>query len=81
MPGAGVSEAGEKLLGSFDGSEDGEEDGAGDSGSGEMLRWLVFVAVTGGRKTSCGGYPKSTFMYRQVWWDCGVTLYSRVGVK
>ena len=66
MPGAGVSGAGEEVHGSFDGSGDGEKDGAGDSGSGEMLRWLVFVAATGGRKTSCGGYLKSTFMYRQL---------------
>ena len=48
-------------------------DGAGSERDG--------VRSGGGRKTSCGGYLKSTFRYRQRRWDCGVTLYAGGGIK
>ena len=57
---------GRKRASCRDGFFDGSEDGAGNSGGGEIVWWLVFVAATGGRKTSCGGYLKSTFRYRQL---------------
>ena len=37
-----------KVHGLVDMSGDGTEDDAGNSGSGEMVRWLMSVASTGG---------------------------------
>ena len=64
VSGAGVSEAGGAGLGSGVEVEDETEDGAGNAGSGEMVQQLLlfFVGPGDGRKTICGGYPKSTLM-------------------
>ena len=47
---------GRKRASCMGGFIEGSKDGAGNSGGGEIVWWLVFVAATGGRKTSCGGY-------------------------